>query len=83
MTHEQFERDSIANHYELGCQLRPVELQAILENAGFALKWHPNDYATDAYLSEIMPKLRTSNSVYRYAPVEVLKETGGLYVMRK
>jgi hypothetical protein len=83
MSPEAYAADALACDYEYGCQLRPVELQAILENAGFALKWHPNDYATDAYLSEIMPKLRTSNSVYRYAPVEVLKETGGLYVMRK
>jgi SAM-dependent methyltransferase len=83
MTSDQFERDSIANHYELGCQVRPGELQTILETVGFTFAWHPNAFATDAYLSEIIPLLRASNSAYRYAPEELLKPTGGLFVLRK
>jgi SAM-dependent methyltransferase len=83
MTPDQFEQESIANHYELGCQLRPHELQVILEKAGFKLAWHPNAFATDAYLSEILPQLRISGSPYRDTPEELLKPTGGLYVIRK
>lgn len=83
MTPEHFERESIANHYELGCQMRPRELQAILEDAGFALAWHPNEHATDSYLAEFLPKLRVCNSPYRYAPEDMLRPIGGLYVLRK
>jgi SAM-dependent methyltransferase len=82
-TAEEHATDARSCDYTYGCQLRPRELQKILEDTGFKLSWYPNDYATDAYLSEIIPQLRASNSPYRYAPEEILKEIGGLFVIRK
>lgn len=83
MSPEEYAAHALACDYEYGCQLRPNELLTILEQAGFSVAWHPNEYATDGYLSETLLQLRTSNSVYRYASEEILKAVGGLYVMRK
>lgn len=83
MTREEFERESIRKNYELGCQLRPYELRGMFDEAGFELAWHPNAYATDQYLAEFLPQLRASQSVYRNTPVDLLREIGGLYVLRR
>lgn len=83
MTRAEFERESIAKHYELGCQLRPHELRSMFEDAGFQLAWYPNAVVTEPYLAEFLPQLRSSQSVYRDTPKELLREIGGLYVLRR
>ncbi|MEZ6030001.1 MAG: methyltransferase domain-containing protein [Hyphomonadaceae bacterium] len=83
MMPDEFLRESIAKHYELGCQLRPYELKAMFEEAGFSLSWHPNAFADDAYLAEFLPRLRASQSAYRDVADELLREVGGLFVLRR
>jgi SAM-dependent methyltransferase len=79
---EHLER-AIASNYEIGCQLRPHELRGLFEAAGFTVAWHPNTFAEAAYMQEFLPQLRKSASPYRDTPDHLLKEIGGLYVVRK
>ena len=82
LTPEEHRARALATHYEIGCQLRPHELYAMFKAAGFQVAWHPNAYAEEAYLAEFLPKLRESKSLYRTTPEELLREVGGLYVLR-
>jgi hypothetical protein len=82
-TEQEYLDQAIARHYELGCQLRPHELHAIFEAAGFQVAWHPNSFVDPEYMQDFLPRLRQSASAYRDMPEHFLHEVGGLYILRK
>jgi hypothetical protein len=78
-----FARKAAACSFEMGCQLRPSELAALFEAAGFETQMQCGDFADPVYLDALLLRLRASASAYRDAPEAMLRPIGAYYVLRR
>jgi SAM-dependent methyltransferase len=81
---EQFQDSAPKIAYDYGNRLRVIEFRAFFEAVGFTVtEDHVTNFAQPAYLVEALPRIRSSNSLYRFWPEEDLRRVGGLLFMRR
>jgi hypothetical protein len=80
---EEFVAESATRSYELGCQLRPFELEEFFDEAGFEVEMLKGGIAEADYFREFLSRLRASASPYRDVAEERLRLTDAFYVLRK
>lgn len=82
---DEFLKLSDSCRAECGNRIRPTELAAFMNEAGFQIeKTEANCHATPEYLAALMPRLRAaSDSEYHDWPEEKLRGLGALIVARR
>jgi SAM-dependent methyltransferase len=85
LSQEEFRKIFDKFHGECGNRVRPDELAASIDEAGFHVeKVHVDSQATPEYLAEFVPRLRAaSDSEYRDWPEEKLRAIGTKVVARR
>jgi SAM-dependent methyltransferase len=84
MPEEDFQDTAPKIAYEFGNRLRMIEFRAYFEAAGFTVtEEEVNSFVETAYLAEALPRIRGSNSVYRFWPEDDLRRLGGCLFVRR
>lgn len=84
LSDEVFEAESEATNCESGSRLRSLEYRFEFERAGFTVTDAvTNMHAEEAYLREMLPKLRRTGSSYRDWPECDLRKTSGFFVLKR
>lgn len=79
----EYAKRALKCDFEFGCQLRPHELKALFEQAGFHVDYQVSEVATEPYLADVLTRLRRSRSRYRDMDETLLKAIGGFFIVRK
>ena len=81
---EVFQNTAPKIAYDYGNRLRMIEFHAYFESAGFAVtEDHVTDFTEPPYLAEALPRIRSSNSQYRFWPEDDLRRVGGFLFVRR
>jgi SAM-dependent methyltransferase len=84
MPEEEFQDTAPKNAYDFGNRLRMIEFRAYFEAAGFVVtEEHVDSIVDGAYLTEVLPRIRGSNSIYRFWPEDDLRRIGGCLFVRR
>lgn len=71
-------------HYEYGSQRRQSDYASLLQRSGFEIaEYSSNDRATDAYLADLLPRLRAAKSAFAETSAEAMRDLGGLFIVRR
>ncbi|MDP9127365.1 MAG: class I SAM-dependent methyltransferase [Pseudomonadota bacterium] len=84
LSNDEFEAAAGSYKYEIGNRCRPAELQELCLRAGFpSVREVAKGLISEAYLDEVLPRLRGSQSRFSQEGRESVQKAYGVYLMKK